>query len=265
FHDFLAGTQTHEHAAGSHTKWELLIMTVTRRRDGLSLLDNLRVCRLVTGAHSRRAAARARVATPGSRRSGRCLTVSFFVDIAHHVRINEYGSHSGGWIKVLHPPSSTYLPRPSDTRASNSGRSCLRQRRFPESRRIDDQRTPPCFTRATPCLPPVLALLTTVIISRGLSGPMTPALIHPGPVIGQPAGWMVLEGFADWRPLWNAQEGCAAARTCVIRRLDRRRGSNARRNDHSHVAHKCTTTFHRSFPYRRQLTLASLAAFRLRT
>lgn len=76
------------------------------------------------------------------------------------------------------------------------------------------------------CWPPrrIPALLTTMIISRGLSGPMTPALIHPGPVIGQLAGWMVLGGFADWRPLWNAQEGCAAARTCVIRRIDRRWG-----------------------------------------
>lgn len=186
--------------------------------------------------------------------------MAFFVDIAHNVGINEYAAHSLalGLKCYVHPLPLTYPVR--QIRGFQIlVEGCLRQRRFPESRRIDDQ---PYATLLYPCQPPrayaaVLALLTTVIISRGLSGPMTPALIHPGPVIGQPAGWMVLEGFADWRPLWNAQEGCAAARTCVIRRLDRRRGSNARRNDHSHVAHKCVPPlFTVSSPrYRRQLTL----------
>ncbi|EGI57217.1 hypothetical protein G5I_14687 [Acromyrmex echinatior] len=79
FHDVLARVRTDVTftAARARTKWELLIMTTGRRRDGLSLLDNLRVFRLVTGTHSRPALItsypwhRARAVTPGSRRSGR--------------------------------------------------------------------------------------------------------------------------------------------------------------------------------------------------
>ncbi|KYN04678.1 hypothetical protein ALC62_04453 [Cyphomyrmex costatus] len=40
---------------------------------------------------------------------------------------------AGGWIKLLRPPSSTYLPRPSDIELRIPVKATLRQRRFPES------------------------------------------------------------------------------------------------------------------------------------
>lgn len=37
---------------------------------------------------------------------------------------------AGGWIKLLRPPSSTYLPRPSDIELRIPVKATLRQRRF---------------------------------------------------------------------------------------------------------------------------------------
>lgn len=161
-----------------------------------------------------------------------------FSSISHQYirRIND--DMAGGWIKLLRPPSSTYLPRPSDIEF----RSKLwvpEAASISQSRRIDDQRcttappNPPFVLRPlieppesrTPSPRSVVLLTTDDSIVRVWVARWHPRWYTPALSLANPAGWMVLEGFTDWRPLWNAQEGCAAARTCVIRRLDRRRGS----------------------------------------
>ncbi|KYN38337.1 hypothetical protein ALC56_07377 [Trachymyrmex septentrionalis] len=186
FHDVLARVRTDvtDSQRRARTKWKLLIMTTGRRRDGLSLLDNLRVFRLVTGIHSRPALITsyprhgARAVTPGSRRSGRSARREgkLAVETANcgrplgkrvrggrgaSIRSRERGREkemayvyswlgpchfspisrimcestdmAGGWIKLLRPPSSTYLPRPSDIELRIPVKATLRQRRFPES------------------------------------------------------------------------------------------------------------------------------------
>lgn len=148
---------------------------------------------------------------------------------------------------MLRPPSSTYLPRPSDIEFRS---------KLPEAAsipRVVGSMTNGATLRPSPPNRPLVsrpaALLTTDDSIARSEWPDDTRADTPRPChwSAPPDGWY-LEGFTDWRPLWNAQEGCAAARTCVIRRLDRRRGSITR--DVTIISIVCTTTFyhHRSFP-----------------
>lgn len=136
----------------------------------------------------------------------------FFVDVAHYIRIRRT------WLTGLNcyvrPLPLTY---PVRYRASNSGRS-LRQRRFPESRGGSMTNVPPVSSPTDPqrAAPGSLNDADNIAWSEW---PDDTRADTPRPCHWSARRMDGIRGFRRLAALWNAQEGCAAAGTCVIRPL----------------------------------------------